>query len=107
MKAFACALLVASVGCKRSVEDDGGALFASACARCHGSEGAGGVALVDGGPSPRNFRDHAFHLARTDEQLKQTIFNGKGAGMPAFGTMFNDTQRNALVAHVRSLDSRK
>lgn len=86
---------------------EGRTLFATACARCHGPEGNGGLPLYDGGPSPRNFHDHGFHRERTDEQLKLTIQNGKGTGMPPFGTTFTDAQLSALVSHVRSFDPGK
>lgn len=97
----------ASAGCKKSEaapDGRGRALFLTACARCHGPEGAGGLPLFDGGPSPRNFRDRAFHAERTDEQIRLTIVNGKGTGMPPFGPTFKDEELAALVAHVRSLD---
>ncbi len=101
------ALLVAAIGCKKPVPaEEGVQLFASFCSRCHGNEGTGGLALYDGGPSPRNFHDPAFHLARTDDQIKQTIVNGKGTGMPSFRTMLTDPQLDALVAHLRSLRSK-
>jgi mono/diheme cytochrome c family protein len=103
---FVVSLLAATllVGCKRSEAAEtaqGGQLFAMACARCHGPEGRGGLPLCAGGPSPRNFHDDAFQGARTDEQLKQTIKSGKGAGMPPFGTTFDDAQLTALVAQIR------
>jgi mono/diheme cytochrome c family protein len=82
----------------------GAELFATACARCHGPEGRGGLPLVDGGPSPRNFHDHEFQVSHTDDQLKQTIINGKGTGMPPFGTTFTEAQLASLVAYVRSCD---
>ncbi len=96
--------LATLVACKRPTAAEGGRqLFASSCARCHGSGGAGGVAVA-GVPTPRNFRDHAFQTERTDEQLKQVIANGKGTAMPPFGAMFTDAQLAELVGHVRSLD---
>lgn len=99
-------LALGSGGCKRARASAaaGNDLFVNACSRCHGLDGTGGAPLYDGGPSPRNFRDHAFHVGRTDEQLKLTIKNGKGAGMPPFGTTFDDAQLEALVAKVRSFD---
>jgi mono/diheme cytochrome c family protein len=98
---------VVSLGCSRSEAGqppDGRALFASACARCHGETGGGGLPLFKGGPSPRNFRDHGFQSDHTDEQIRMAIVNGKGTGMPGFGRAFDDAQLAALVAHVRSLD---
>jgi mono/diheme cytochrome c family protein len=95
-------------GCEKKADAAAGRdLFTNACARCHGAEGSGGLPLFDGGPSPRNFRDHAFQRERTDEQLKLTIVNGKGTSMPPFGTTFSDAQLVSLVAHVRSFDTGK
>jgi mono/diheme cytochrome c family protein len=95
-----------SAGCSKKAPDpaQGANLFMSTCARCHGPEGNGGLPLFDGGPSPRNFHDHAFHASHSDEQIRLTIVNGKGAGMPPFGTTFTDVQLDALVAHVRGFD---
>ena len=104
--ALVIALGFGGAGCEKKPIDpaQGKSLFASACARCHGPEGAGGLALFDGGPAPRNFHDHAFNASHTDEQIKLTIVNGKGVGMPAFGTTFTDAQLDALVAYVRGFD---
>lgn len=101
------ALAACACGCKRSeaATTESRELFASACARCHGADGSGGLPLFEGGPSPRNFRDHDFQLSRTDEQLKQTIRNGKGSGMPPFGTTFDEAQLDALVLQIRSFDA--
>jgi mono/diheme cytochrome c family protein len=107
--ALGSVLFGASAGCGKKAPDpaQGKNLFVSTCARCHGPEGNGGLPLFDGGPSPRDFHDHAFHLAHTDEQIKLTIVNGKGIGMPPFGTTFTDIQLDALVAHVRTFDPEK
>jgi mono/diheme cytochrome c family protein len=96
-------------GCKRSEAStlQSRELFVNSCARCHGQEGMGGLPLFDGGPSPRNFHDHAFQMSRTDEQIKQTIRNGKGSGMPPFGATFDEAQLSALVTQIRSFDSEK
>ena len=104
------ALVVGVVGCKKSAASDpqeGRTLFENNCARCHGMEGKGGLPLLAGGPAPRNLTEHAFHAERTDDQIRMTIVNGKGAGMPPFGQAFTDAQLTSLVAHVRSLDSEK
>jgi cytochrome c oxidase cbb3-type subunit 3 len=109
MLASACAaasgLVMGAAGCEKKADAaQGRDLFATTCARCHGADGSGGLPLFDGGPAPRNFHDHAFQRERSDEQLKLTIMNGKGTGMPSFGTLFDEAQLRSLVAHVRSLD---
>lgn len=103
--AFACSVS----GCKRSeaATTESRELFVNACGRCHGQDGTGGLPVFEGGPSPRNFRDHGFQLSRTDEQLKQTIKNGKGSGMPPFGATFDEVQLTALVGQIRSFDPEK
>jgi cytochrome c oxidase cbb3-type subunit III len=85
---------------------DGERLFAAVCARCHGSEGTGGVALA-GGPAPRNLQDPTFQRARTDADIRHVITSGKGVAMPAFRAAFQPHEIDALVAYVRSLDSRR
>ena len=105
----AFALVLTAGGCKKSeaATAESQQLFVNACSRCHGADGNGGLPLYEGGPSPRNFRDHDFQLARTDEQLKMTIRDGKGSGMPPFGTTFDDAQLEALVATIRSFDPQR
>lgn len=87
--------------------DNAAQTFATICARCHGSDGKGGVA-PEGSSPPRNFCDAAFQAQRTDDQLKQVIRKGKGA-MPAFGNLFSDTDLQGLVHKIRSFnpDSKK
>jgi mono/diheme cytochrome c family protein len=100
------ALSVLPCACKKSeaATVESRTLFVNACSRCHGQDGAGGEPVFAGGPVPRNFRDHDFQLSRTDEQLKMSIRNGRGSGMPAFDTTLDDAQLAALVAHIRSFD---
>jgi mono/diheme cytochrome c family protein len=102
----ALTMMVTTCGCKKSeaATAESRELFVNACARCHGQDGAGGLPLYAGGPSPRNFRDHAFQQSVTDEQLKTTIRSGKGTGMPPFGATFDEGQLAALVVQIRSFD---
>lgn len=105
------ALLSTNAGCKRqAVEGDPQAeakhLFDSVCAKCHGTDGKGGVPSAEGQPAPRNFRDPAFHASRTDDQLKQAIRQGKGP-MPPFGALFDDAQTANLVLYIRSFNTKK
>jgi mono/diheme cytochrome c family protein len=98
-------------GCKRKeIEGDTHAeakhLFDSICAKCHGTDGRGGVPAAEGLPPPRNFCDHAFQASRTDEELKRVIRAGKGQ-MPPFGALFDDTQLTLLVAYLRGFDPKK
>ncbi len=104
-------LLVLQAGCKgKEVEADPLAeakhLYLSVCAKCHGSDGRGGVPAAEGLPAPSNFCDPAFHAGRSDEQLKQAIKQGKGP-MPPFGVLFDDTQTANLVVYVRSFNAKR
>jgi mono/diheme cytochrome c family protein len=112
---FASSLLLSGAllggGCKRKqIEGDSHAeakhLFDSVCAKCHGSDGRGGVPAAEGLPAPRNFRDAAFQASRSDEDLKVAIRAGKGP-MPPFGALFDDNQLTLLVAYIRGFDPKK
>jgi mono/diheme cytochrome c family protein len=76
------------------------------CVLCHGQsgkgDGPGGAAL---NPKPRDWTDHAYMGTRTDDQLYEVIFNGKGA-MPAWGKMgtLNETQIRSAIMKVRTYD---
>ena len=102
--AISCAAL-ACAGChKAEVADNGAAdaeqAFSAICAKCHGSDGKGGLAAA-GANAPRNFCDAEFQKSRTDDDLKQVIRKGKG-GMPAFGNSFTDAELAGLVLKLRS-----
>lgn len=89
---------------KNPSETEAQAQFAQTCARCHGTEGTGGVPAGVGAPAPRNFHDATFQATRTDEDIHRTISRGKPPGMPAFAGMFSDAQIRGLVGVVRSFD---
>jgi mono/diheme cytochrome c family protein len=109
--AVSAAVVVLQAGCKRKEADadplaEAKHLYLSVCAKCHGSDGRGGVPAAEGLPAPSNFTDRAFQASRTDDQLRQAIKQGKGP-MPPFGALFDDTQVVSLVAYVRSFDKKK
>jgi caa(3)-type oxidase subunit IV len=85
--------------------------YASVCASCHGTAGAGdGVVAAALNPPPANFADPAFWAARTDEQVAQVILQGGAAmglsaAMPAWSAMFDDTQAAAMVAYLRTFSN--
>lgn len=76
------------------------------CVLCHGEsgkgDGPGGAAL---NPKPRNWTDHAYMGTRTDDQLYDVIYNGKGA-MPAWGKsgILNESQIRSAILKVRTFD---
>ena len=77
------------------------------CVLCHGEsgkgDGPGGAAL---NPKPRNWTDHAYMGTRTDDQLYDVIFNGKGA-MPAWGKqgILKPNEIRSAILKVRTFDA--
>ncbi len=76
------------------------------CVLCHGTsgkgDGPGGAAL---NPKPRNWTDHSYMGTRTDDQLYDVIFNGKGA-MPAWGKqgILQPNEIRSAILKVRTFD---
>ena len=76
------------------------------CVLCHGQsgkgDGPGGAAL---NPKPRDWTDHAYMGTRTNDQLYEVIYNGKGS-MPAWGKsgQLNETQIRSAILKVRTFD---
>jgi mono/diheme cytochrome c family protein len=106
------ALLVGFGGCHKgssgaSEAPDSERTFRFMCARCHGSDGTGGVPAAEGLPAPRNFHDTAFQDNRSDADIKNAIAYGRPPSMPPFRTAFNDAELDALVRKVRQFDPRR
>ena len=83
--------------------------FKQVCATCHGENGTGdgpGAAALN--PKPRNYTDHAWQAAVTDDQIRQTILMGgaavgKSPAMPAQPQLRDKPEVvDALVRIVRS-----
>ena len=84
---------------------DAAAIFKQKCATCHGPTGHGdGPLAASLNPKPRNYHDKAYMSTRTDEDLYNSIFNGKSA-MPPWGKsgQLTSAQVHEMVAYVRSL----
>lgn len=80
--------------------DEGAKLFvAYNCMDCHGADGSGAM-----GPS---LADDRFHFGGTDGDVFQSIYEGRPAGMPAWGGRISDDQIWRLVAYVQSLSAGK
>jgi len=62
------------------------------CNGCHGDDGAGaGPASAGMDPAPRNFTNGSWQAARTDGELRHTIFQGSdGTAMIANQAMFDE-----------------
>jgi len=75
---------------------DSAGVYKNRCSRCHG---------VDGKPKRDtipDFTDAKWQSSRKDEDLKQSISDGKGE-MPAYGQILDETQINGLITYIRSL----
>ena len=76
------------------------------CVLCHGEsgkgDGPGGAAL---NPKPRNWTDDSYMGTRTDDQLYDVIFNGKGS-MPAWGKtgILQPNEIRSAIMKVRTFD---
>ena len=81
------------------------ALFAQACAKCHGEDGRGGLPTVANGPKPVDLTSDAWQQSRSDGELISAIRDGRGA-MPPFADVLTTEQVEALVAHLRALRRR-
>lgn len=75
---------------------DGRRLFVSYnCSGCHGGHAGGGM-----GPS---LRDQDWIYGSTDAQIFNSIAEGRGKGMPAWGTKVPQDQIWKLVSYIKSL----
>ena len=80
--------------------DEGSKLFvAYNCVDCHGDGGSGAM-----GPS---LADARWHFGGTDGDVFESIYEGRPAGMPAWGGRISDDQIWRLVAYVQSLSAGK
>jgi mono/diheme cytochrome c family protein len=95
--------LVISGGCERRVAGgsiDGKAVFAAACATCHGAEGIPppGMAAQLG---VRNLRAPEFRSRVTPELVVHQVRNGsKNKLMPAFAGALSEEQIRAVAVYV-------
>ncbi|MDP2226830.1 MAG: cytochrome c [Moraxellaceae bacterium] len=83
---------------------DGPALYKEYCARCHGDSGRAnnwrGYLYF-----ARNFSDGDWQRARSDTQLLDSINKGPRI-MPAYANQLTETEKEALIAVMRSFGPR-
>ncbi len=92
-------LVVAAAGLRSDEKPDGAAIYKERCSMCHGADGKGFAAI-----KTPDFTDSKWQAGITDEQMIETIKNGKkGTAMPAFADKLKDEEILAVVAHIRSL----
>ena len=68
------------------------------CSGCHGGHGGGGM-----GPS---LRDPVWLFGDRDDQIFDSIAQGRSKGMPAWGTKIPENQIWELVAYIKSLGTK-
>ena len=84
---------------------DGVALFDSKCALCHGKDGAGLPNWRSLGQP--DFTKPEWQKGHTDEQVADSIKNGKGKFMPAFKGKLSDEETGAVVQRIRAFGKKK
>ena len=81
---------------------DASALYSQACAKCHATDGTGGLPMAVNGPRPTDFTNAEWQRSRSDEEVVQAIRHGRGA-MPPFHDVLTSPQIDALGTYVRTL----
>jgi mono/diheme cytochrome c family protein len=78
-----------------------GALYRRECAGCHGQDGKGARARSSH-PDIPDFTSRPWQAMRSDAQLRVSILDGKGDGMPSFAEKLDEERSRDLVAFVRA-----
>jgi mono/diheme cytochrome c family protein len=78
------------------------AIYAKSCASCHGRDGHGKTAKGKLNHA-RDLSEAQWQANVTDERIFNSINNGKGKRMPAFGKHLSDAEIDSLVPYVRDL----
>jgi cbb3-type cytochrome c oxidase subunit III len=81
---------------------DAATIYKSKCATCHGKDGSGKT-LKAKFNSARNLADANWQQSVTDERIFNSISNGRGKKMPAFGNKLSETEIESLVTYIRRL----
>lgn len=107
MRRVALALaLLALTACNRRVaggSTDGAAVFAEACARCHGPGGQPPPQMVDS-LGVRDLTAGEFRGRRSLAQIEDQVRRGSANGrMPAFTGALSEDQVKAVAAYVMTL----
>ena len=78
------------------------AIYKSMCASCHGKDGRAKTFKAKFN-SARNLTDASWQERVTNERIFNSIMNGRGSKMPAYGKKLSEAEIESLVAHVRGL----
>ena len=84
---------------------DGAVLYDSKCALCHGKDGVGLPNWRSLGQP--DFTKPEWQNAHTDEQIADSIKNGKGKFMPAFKSRLSDEETGTVVQRIRAFGKKK
>ncbi|HQR32737.1 MAG TPA: c-type cytochrome [Blastocatellia bacterium] len=102
---LAAALIALSVGgfatTTPAMFQDGAAIYAEKCAKCHGADGKGVDKFKKQGI--KDITTDAWQKANTDVKITAAINNGKGEFMPAWKGKIKPAEIKAVVKHIRSL----
>jgi mono/diheme cytochrome c family protein len=79
---------------------DGAASYDSKCAFCHGKDGAGLPNWRSLGQP--DFTKAEWQKSHTDEQIAESIKNGKGKFMPGFKSKLSEQEIGAVVQRIRA-----
>jgi cytochrome c oxidase cbb3-type subunit 3 len=91
-------LAISSRSANAAAASRGAGLFAQQCASCHGSDGAGNVAL--GAP---DLTDGIWLYGGEKLDIQKTLYDGRGGVMPAWAGRLSEEQITALAVYVHSL----
>ena len=103
--AFVCHAAVAVSAAEQPAGDaTGKRTYHLRCFPCHGLDGRGdGPTAAMIAPKPRNFRDPEFWRARTIEQVRLAVRQGRpGTLMPPFQGVLSEADIDAVVAYLQS-----
>jgi mono/diheme cytochrome c family protein len=76
-------------------------VFRNFCLDCHDTDGRGELSREDH-PAIPDFTDPKWHSSRTDAELKQSILEGKGKGMPRMKKKLGTLDVMQMVSFVRA-----
>lgn len=80
---------------------DGAALYAAKCAKCHNADGKGNDKYKKQGIE--DMSNAAWQKNHSDAKITAAISNGKGDFMPAWKGKMKPAEITAVVKHIRSL----